>query len=175
MKGETVSVYSNVTNKVPFPTTCVLCKFQCPVPPAEVVRHLQDLKARRERDFFFKEGKAVGEKTKTKLNFQAVMKTLSASEERTVLVNQQVDVDSKGNWTIVEVPEGSQLSQDLSGFTFPSFFIQAEVGGSQSSVVALYRFDVRKVWREKASEPEDKLAEASIRVHSCLLCATNKN
>ena len=157
MSGETVSVYSNTTNKVPFATTCVRCKFQCPVPPADVVRHLQDLRVRRERDFFFKEGKAVGERQKHKLNFQAVMKTLSAAEERTVLVSQQWEQDSKGNWTIVEVPEGTH---DLSGFTFPSFFVQAESGGSQSSVIALYRFDARKVWKDKAGEAEDRLVEA---------------
>lgn len=155
--GETVCVFSNASNKVPFPTTCVRCQFQCSVPPIEVVRHLQDLKARRERDFFFKEGRQVGDKTKTKLNFQAVMKTLSATEERPVLVSQQLDVDPKGNWTIVEVPEGTF---DLSGFTFPSFFIQAESAGKESSVIALYRFDVRKVWKEKVGDAEDKLAEA---------------
>jgi serine/threonine protein kinase len=157
VSGETVSVFSNTTNKVPFPTTCVRCKFQCPVPPADVVRHLQDLRVRRERDFFFKEGKTVGERQKTKLNFQAVMKTLSASEERTVLVSQQWEQDSKGNWTIVEVPEGTH---DLSGFTFPSFFVQADSGGSQSSVIAVYRFDARKVWKDRAGEAEDKLMEA---------------
>lgn len=157
VSGETVSVYLNDTNKVPFPMTCVRCKFQCPVPPNEVLRHLQDLKARRERDFFFKEGKSVGEKQKAKLNFQAIMKTLSSAEERPVLVSHQWEQGGNGGWTIVEVPEGTQ---DLSGFTFPSFSIEADSGGSQSSVIALYRFDVRKVWKEKAGESDEKLAEA---------------
>ena len=154
--GETVSVYSNATNKVPFPTTCVRCQFQCPAPPGEVVRYLQDLEARRERDFFFKEGRVVGEKQKTKLNFQAVMKTLSASEERSVLVSQQWEQDGKGNWTVIESPEGTH---DLSGFTFPSFHVKAVPGGTESCVIALYRFEIRKVWKDRSGEAEDKLAE----------------
>jgi len=154
--GETVSVYSNATNRVPFPTTCVRCQFQCPVPPAEVVRYLQDLDARRERDFFFKEGKQVGEKQKNKLNFQAVMKTLSASEERSVLVSQQWEQDGKGGWTMVESPEGTH---DLSGFTFPSFHVKAAPGGTESTVIALYRFEIRKVWKDRAGEAEGELAE----------------
>jgi len=155
--GETVSIYSNTTNKVPFAMTCVKCQFKCPVPPAEVVRHLQDLRARRERDFFFKEGKAVGEKQKARLIFQAVMKTLSVADEHTVLVSQHWEQDFKGNWTIVEVPEGTF---DLSGFMFPSFFVQADSSGSQSSVVAIYRFDIRKVWKDKAGDSEDSLLES---------------
>ena len=173
--GETVSVYSNVTSKVPFPTTCVRCQFKCPVPPVEVVRHLQDLKARRERDFFFKDGKPVGARGDGKLVFQAVMKTLSASEERAVLVSHMWEQDAAGNWTIVEVPEGTH---DLSGFTFPSFFVQSDAGGKESLVYALYRFDVRKVWKDSklvlAGDAEDKIAEAlsgrfsEFAQHTCL-------
>jgi len=83
------------------------------------------------------------------------MKTLSSQEERPVLVARFVDIDDRGNVTIIEVPEGTF---DLSGFTFPSFFVQG-IGSDQSSVVALYRFDVKKVWKDLSdSMNESRLA-----------------
>uniref|UniRef100_A0A7S4KXI6 Protein kinase domain-containing protein n=1 Tax=Guillardia theta TaxID=55529 RepID=A0A7S4KXI6_GUITH len=155
VSGESVSVFVNNSGKLPFNMTCVRCEFKCPVPPEDVSRSLLDLDLRNERDFFFKEGKNVGSPTASKSSFQAVMKTLSSQEERPVLVARFVDIDDRGNVTIIEVPEGTF---DLSGFTFPSFFVQG-IGSDQSSVVALYRFDVKKVWKDLSdSMNESRLA-----------------
>mmetsp|Transcript_24519 Transcript_24519/g.55342 ORF Transcript_24519/g.55342 Transcript_24519/m.55342 type:complete len:664 (-) Transcript_24519:550-2541(-) len=157
--GQSVSVFVNNSGKLPFNMTCVRCEYKCPVPPEEVSRSLLDLELRHERDFFFKEGKHVGSSTASKSSFQAVMKTLSSQEERPVHVARFVDIDERGNVTIIEVPEGTF---DLSGFTFPSYYVQG-IGSDQSSVVALYRFDVKKVWKDLA----DSMNEARLATQIC--------
>jgi serine/threonine protein kinase len=152
VSGESVSVATNQRNTLPFPTTCVRCEYQCHASPADVVKFLTNLESRHERDFFYKQGKKESSSL-VSITFSASMKTLNPREELAVTVVQTRKEDEKGNWTVLEVPTGGF---DPAVFMFPSFFIQNDRANGGSKVVALYRFELRKAWRDKSkdSEPE---------------------
>lgn len=143
-----VSVHLNTTNKVAFPTTMVRCEFKCPMSAPEAFSHLADVSLRNERDYFYKSGQLESE-APNKKTYRSTMKIVNKSEVQ-LKVTQISREQDKGIWILVEFPEDSETAPVM---LYPSFYIEALTGGS-SSVVALYRFDLKKVWPEMSKALE---------------------